>query len=241
MTGLELATAVLGKIGVASPADGSPDNDDVVTVLADANRFVKSLNARPLALHAIERATYTWTASQSSRTIGPSGAQLTGTRPLHVLFAKVIPAGAAYEVDVEVLTHGQYAGIGNKAQTADYFHRLLYEPTGATIGTFTVWPVPTTAPTLVIHAKTKLTAIVSATEIDMPGEYEDALVYRLAKRVHGDFGKSWTKENEDDMREAWATVQRANIRVPDERRMPRGFPGAGRGGVSKSDFDAGLV
>ena len=241
MTGLQLATAVLSKIGVAAPADGGPDAGDVEAVLSDANRLVKSWNAKTLALHAIERSTYTWTSSQASRTIGPSGAQLTGTLPLEVLTAKVIPAGETYEHPVYVMTNEEYAAIGDKTMTMTYFTRLLFEPTGATIGTFTVWPVPTSAPTLIIHAKAKLGTIVSATDISMPDEYEDALVYRLAKRLHGDFSKSWTQEQEDEMTEAWAVVQRANIRVPSETAMPRGFPGRSRGGLTRSQFNSGLA
>jgi hypothetical protein len=240
VTGLEWVTAACEVIGVKSPADGDLSNEDASTALFHGNLMRKSWNAKNLALHTIVRATFTWPTTTSSRTIGPSGAQLTGTRPLSIpeWGAKVIPAGATYEVPVEVISHAEYASIGDKTLTSDYFTKLLYEPSGATTGTLTVWPVPSTAPTLILHHKSLLAAITSAAEISAPEGYEAALVTQLAKRLAPIFGKPWTQELEDLAREDWATAQRANIRVPDETPMPAGFPRSGRT-MTRSVFQGG--
>lgn len=239
MTGTQLAQAALEKIGAYSTSDGDLPAADLDVALRHAELWRKSASGQSLALSAIERQSFTWTAGQASRTLGPTGAQLTGTKPLMVLAAKVIPAGATYEQTVDLMTHGQYAAIGNKAQTAEYFWRLLWEPTGRVLGTLTVWPVPSAAPTLLLHNRVRLTAITDATDIEISEEAELAFVLAVAKANASTFGKAWTRELEDERREAWAVYQRANMRIPDERCMPAGFPGGGRGRVSQSDYDAG--
>lgn len=238
MTGTELAQAALEMIGAWSSADGGPDGDDIARALVHANLMIRSWNARGLALHAVERQSFTWSSGQSTRTIGESGANLTGTRPLQVLEAKVIPAGDTAEQCVHLLTRAEYAAIPIKAQTAAYFTDLLYEPTGRLIGTLTVWPVPTGSPTLLLHNKVLLDEIDDGTDITCPLAYDAALVSQLAKRLAPVFQKAWTSELEAIARTDWATVQSANIRVPDEIRMPSGFPGS-RGGVSDSEYNSG--
>ena len=232
---------MLEVIGAFSPADGAPSPADCEVVLNHANLWRKTRNGQALSLHVIERQSLTWTAAASTRTIGPSGAQLTGTRPLRVLTAKVIPVGQTTELPVDVMTHRQYAAISNKAQTSDYFHRLLYERTGATVGTITVWPVPTSAPTLLLHNHALLAAFVYEETFTVEEAYEAALVTQVAKRCAPIFGKPWTRELEELARTDWAIVQRANLRLPEEKGMPAGFPGGRGGSVSDSEYDAGII
>jgi hypothetical protein len=238
MTGQEIVTGALELIGAWAPADGAVNAADSDRALFHLNLLRKSWNAKSLALHTVARATFTWPVSTTTRTIGAAG-QLVGTRPLQILAAKVIPVGQTAEVDVDVISHAAYAGISDKTQTSTYFRRLMYEPDGAATGTLTVWPVPTSAPTLVLHHKSLLAAIALTDAITCPEVYEAALVTQLAKRLAPVFGKPWTRELEDIAREDWATVLRANVRIPEETCMPAGFPGQGRGGVSMSDYDAG--
>jgi hypothetical protein len=151
----------------------------------------------------------------------------------------VIPAGQTAEVTVRVMTDGEYAAISDKTLTSSYFTRLIYERTAAAVGTITVWPVPTSAPTLILHNKVPLGLIEADTEIVVEDEHNAAMVSQLAKRLAPIFSVEWTRALEDIAREDWAIVQRANIRLPDEQCMPAGFPGRGRGGVSDSAYDAG--
>jgi hypothetical protein len=237
MTGSELAKSALEMIGAWSPADGEPSAADVERALVHANLMRGSWNAKDLALYATERQSFAWPALQAARTIGAAG-QLVGTYPLQVLWAAVIPAGATNEIPVHLMTHREYAGIANKAQQATYFTDLLFERTADAAGTLTVWPVPTGAPTLILHNKVRLTVITSATDIVAMEEAQAALVSSLAKRLAVIFGKPWTQALEDLRVEDWATLQRANIRIPDEKGMPRGFPGT-RCGVSDTHYDSG--
>jgi hypothetical protein len=237
VTGADLAKAALELIGAYSSADGDVPPADQETALRHANLMRKSWNAHDMALYAIERQSFAWTSGQASRTIGAAG-QLVGTYPLQILAAKLIPVGQTSEVHVHVMTEREYADIPNKAQTATYFTDLRFERTAAEVGTITVWPVPQSAPTLLLHNKVRLGAIVADTDIVAMEEAEAAMVSSLAKRLAVIFGKPWTEAQQDIARTDWATLQRANLRVPDEKGMPAGFPGV-RGGVSDTQFDSG--
>lgn len=237
MTGLDLVKGALEMIGAWSSADGDVPDADAARALFYANLMRKSWNTKTLALHAIERQVFTWPQAEATRTIGPAGAQLTGTRPVQVLAATVTPVGQTTELTVDVISTLLYASIPDKTQTNDHFHMLAYEPDGSTTGTLTVWPVPTTAPTLTLVNKTTLAEIALGTTIGFPEGYEAAFVSQLAKRVATAFGRPWTREHEDIAREDLAAMQRGNIRVPDVRQI-HGLPGSGRG-IRLLDLEAG--
>jgi len=238
VTGNDLAKYALGLIGAYSSADGdAPAAADAEIALVHANLLRKSWNTQQLALHAIERATYSWPSATTSRTVGTTG-NLVGTRPLAILRASVLIPGSTVENPVDVIGDEDYASIAMKTLTGDYMTALKYEPNLPTLGTITVWPVPTGAVFLSVHNKILLSTIVGQTDILVPESYEPALVTQLAKRIAPLFGKPWTAELEDVARGDWAAVKQANVRVPAELSMPAGFPGTG-GGMTRSRFHGG--
>jgi hypothetical protein len=238
VTGNDLAKYALGLIGAYSSADGdAPAPADAEIALVHANLLRKSWNAQALALHAIEIVPYTWPSATASRTVGPTG-QLLGTRPLAVLRATVVIPGTALEAKVDVIEDDEYADIADKTLTGDYMTALKYEANLPTLGTITVWPIPTAAVILNVHNKILLGSIVDTTDIVVPEAYEAALVSQLAKRLAPIFGKSWTAELNDIAHDDWTAVKQANIRVPGERAMPAGFPGTGSG-MTRSRFHGG--
>lgn len=198
---------VLGVVGAGGSLSASDSTDGLrqVQVLLDA------WNADRLCIGVETRTTYTWTASQSSRTIGASG-DLVGTRPLWLARAAVIPSGQTVEIALgRPLTRQEYADIPNKAITADYFTAYHYEPT-PTNGTVTVWPVPTTAPTFVVYVPTPLTSAVTlATTLAYAPGYEAALMYALAKRMAPIFRQPWKAVLEDLHDEAMSRIKSSNV------------------------------
>jgi hypothetical protein len=241
VTGAALVKGSLEMIGAWSPMDGDPSAADMERGIFHANLMRKSWNARNIVLHTIERQSLVWPSSTVSATIGQVGADLSGTRPLAVLFAKMVPAGQTYEVPVKVLAHEEYAAIADKAQAGEYAIGLLYEPSGPAIGTISLWPVPLGSPTLILHNKALLTDITAEQEVIAPEAYEAALVSQLAKRLAVAFGKPWTQAMEDIAVEDLATVKSANVRVPPEAPMPGGFPGSRSTAMTRSRFHGGAV
>lgn len=238
MTGADLVKGALSFVGAWSPADGDVPGADSERALFWANLLRSSWNTNGLAIAVTVRSTYVWAANQAARTIGAAG-QLVGTKPERVLFAKLIPVGATAEQDVDVLTHARYAGIPDKTQTADVFRDLLYENTGVSTGTLTVWPVPTTAPTLVLHHQGQYASFTLADALTLPEGAEPAFVIDLAKLVAPVFGRPWTREQEETHRTLTGIWKASTIRVPDEVAMPAGVPGTSRGGMTKATYDGG--
>ena len=229
----------LEAIGAWSPADGDVPGADAERALFHANLERKVWNAGGHPIAVMQRSPYVWPSGQSSRTVGPAG-DLVGVKPGRVLYAKVMPVGSTIETPVRVRTHQQFADIPNKAQTGDVFSDLEYEDTGATEGTLTVWPVPTSAPTLVLHHQGRYTAFELGDELLIPEHGEPALLITTAKRLATVFGKPWTRELQDTYDRDFGAWQRGNIRTPAEVRMPRGIPGGRRNlSVSEADFNGG--
>lgn len=239
MTGTDLAKGVLGFLGAWSPADGdAPPDADSSRVIFWGNLLRTSWNTSGLYIAVTSRSPYTWPAAAATRTIGLAG-QLVGVMPQQILFAKLIPAGGTAEQTVNVLTERQYAAIDNKAQTGDVFHDLRYEQTGVAVATITVWPVPTTAPTLVLHHQGQYPSFAITDTLAFPESAEGAFTVALAKLCAPVMGKSWTREQEDLYRMLTATWQSSNLGLPDEVPMPPGVPGRSRGTLTKAAFDGG--
>jgi hypothetical protein len=192
------------------------DATDGLTML---QRMLDAWNADRLALYTVTRSTYTWTAAASSRTLGASG-QLSGQRPEWIEYASVIEAGETNERPVEVLTREQFARISDKTTTDTVFHCLSYEPTYPN-GTLTVYPVPTTAPTLVLHVPTALTSAVTLdTTVSYPPGYEEAAQYQLAKRIAPFHPGTWTDLLAELARDAYGRIKSVNVRVEPMRCDP---------------------
>jgi hypothetical protein len=199
------------SIGVTNP---SPQDYSDGLVLAQ--RLIDGWNAQRLTLFARGRVTNAWTSGQSSRTIGATG-NFTSQRPEWLDQASVIPAGQTTEYPLTLLTREEYARIPQKALTAEYPQALTYEPTYPN-GTLTVYPVPTTAPTLVLYYPTAITSAVTLdTVLSYPPGYEEALQYQLAKRLAPLFRQPWTALLEDLARTSLARIQIANVKVEPSR------------------------
>lgn len=218
------AHKILGIVGIG----GSVRPSQAADALALAKRMLDAWNAERLCIGTVARTTYTWTASQSSRTIAASGAQLTGPRPLWIDSAAVIPVGATLETDLgRPMTRDEYAVLPDKARTATVFDRLAYEPTFPN-GTLIVYPVPTTAPTLVLYVPVALTSEVTlATVLSYAPGYEEAAQYQLAKRLSTLYPGTWTEVLNQLAQDAMQRVQRSNIRTAYRKNDPALCPGGG--------------
>ena len=222
-----LIVDALKVIGVAPAGATSVDAAYAADGLAMVTRMLDAWNAERLLLATVARSTVTWTASQSSRTIAASGADLASQRPEWIDHAGVIPSGDTNEIPIDLLTREQYARIVDKTITSTYFTALWYEATFPS-GTLTVYPVPTTAPTLVLYVPTAITSAVAlTTTLSYAPGYEEAIQYQLARRLAPIFRQPWTNDLKDLADEALGRAKRANVRVEPIRADPALSPHVG--------------
>lgn len=237
MTGQTIVTRAIRK--VLMEGRYVPEAGEAADALAELQGLVDQMNAKRGVLFTVGRSTFTWAANQSSRTLGSSG-QIAGDRPVWIDSWAVIPVGSSHEtVRARPILDAEYAQISDKTQTADYFTRLYYRPTVPN-GTLIVHPVPTSAPTLVLYHPSVLSTFADLeSEYTAPPGYEDFFVFRLAKRLAVDYGRAWSQELEDELREASATIQIANVTIPQYGPMPAGLRGHRGGSISATQFDSG--
>ncbi|MGH9256593.1 MAG: hypothetical protein ACRD3C_18690 [Vicinamibacterales bacterium] len=197
-----------------------------------ALRYVQLLHdkwqAERLMLFTVARTTHALAAGQQTRTIGTGGDFDIGEdRPQYIEHVGVIPVGQTYEVEVvPYMTRHEWLAESWKSQTDQYPTRYLYEPTYP-LGTFTFWPIQTTAPTIAISRAVRLTNPATLqTDLAFPPGYYDAWQLVLARRLRRPWSVPPDPELDSDARAAEAFIRRLNDPGP----PPAQFDICARGG-----------
>jgi hypothetical protein len=168
----------LRKIGVAAQ-DEPATADQVVAGLRALNRLLRSMQNRQPDL---------WLVSSQDIALSNLAAQNIGCCARAVRSARLVRTNGT-ELPMQELTRQEYDDLPNKASagtpTTYYYDRQLCD------GTIYVWPV-LRAPAgevlrITYERKVNDAASVGAT-VDMPDEWEEALVYGLAARLADDYG-----------------------------------------------------
>lgn len=228
------ANALIGRalqlIGVLASGE-SPSSDEGADGLIALNDMVAAWATEPLTIYAQARTTQALSASTAAYTIG-TGAAISVARPLWVANAAIIPAGATNEIPIDVLTDDEWAQVLIKSQTSTFPTSVFYDYgfTSSGYGTITVWPIPTTAPTLVLYLPTALTtfADLSTTYVFPPG-YERMLRYNLAVELSPEYGRTLDPVIAGIAATSKANVKRANERL-DTLRVDAGLCSRGGSG-----------
>lgn len=208
LTARTLITNALIELNVLG--DGEDASPSMGTLgLAILNRMTDAWNTERLLLPVQTRLTFALTANQASRTIGPSG-NFVGARPMRVDGLGVIPVGSTFELPVFAMTRDEYQLLSLKTLTMLWPLRHIYEPTMPD-GTFTFYPVPSTAATVAIYALTSLAqfATLDTAYAFQPGYYE-ALHYNLALQMARPFGAMVDDLLREQARESKGKVKRMN-------------------------------
>lgn len=227
-TVLELITDALLEIGVIGA--GVPLADEVKDrALPHLQRMHDTMQADRLMLFTATRQTFALAANQQIRTMGDGGDfDSDAERPVFIEHVGIIPAGETHEVEVvPYVTRGEWLAERWKELTDLYPRRYLYEPTYP-LGTFTFWPIQTSAPTIAITTATRLTAPAALdTDLVFPPGYHDAWHYNLAKRLQRPFRKPQDPSLADDALKALGVLKRLNDPGPPPAQFDGGLTGRG--------------
>lgn len=190
------------------------EGQDCLTAL---NSMVDSWLLERLTIPQVLRVTKVLTSGTQDYTIGPGGA-INTPRPLLIQDATVIPQGDTSEVDVAILSDDAWAlQIGIKSQTASFPMGIYYDFGFAAggLGTISVWPIPQTAPTLVLYVpKASIANFASlSTPYEVPPGYERAITYCLAVEIAPEFSKPVPDDVARIALESKGNIKRANIRM----------------------------
>lgn len=207
MTGRELVSASLRLIGALAPGE-SMEATQATDGLAALNRMIDSWSNERLLINAYTpESALTLSPGDATYTLGTSG-DIT-TRP--ILIAKALIRDGLTDYPVNILTLPQYAAIANKSTQG--VPDSLYDDGGYPQRTITLYPVPSSALSLVLFTLRPLAQIATLdASVSLPPGYEDALIYNLALRLSPEYGKVASELVMMTAVESKTLIKRANHR-----------------------------
>lgn len=204
----------LGYLDAGSTVEG----EDALKALRYAQGLVDLQQADPLMLWTVQRVSFVLPANQQAVTIGPAGtgAALVGQRPLWIRRPTITPAGDTSELDLLPYTRNEWLDEPIKSLQDLFPRRVLYEPSGNLVGTFTFWPIQTSTPTFAYGLPVALTAPLTL-DTDLawpPGGYQVAYRLLLARQLARPFRRPVTQDLVDDCNDALGAIRRLNDEGP---------------------------
>lgn len=188
--------------GVAPSTEESADGLVALNAMTDAWNLSSLLKAA----HRVE--VLTLTASATSKTIGPSGADLTSARPLAILEAWIVDGGISYPV--RVVNDTDYAGITNKALVGSWPSVINYKATYPS-GTVYPWPLADASRSLNILTEIPFGVLALTDTLAVPPGWERALAYNLAVEMAPECETEAGPDVVRIARESLADIKRRNI------------------------------
>ena len=187
------------------------------------NNLVDSWSTERLLLPVVGIAPYSLVSGQSVYTIGPSGANLTGPRPLRIDSAGIVQqsynsVSVSFRYPLKLIAETEYVAIRDKTASGDVPQVLYYAP-AIPNGSLYLWPIPNvvSATQLELSAWTPLATFPDLTTDEplAPG-YARALAYNLAIEMGGQMeGATLTQETVNSAMEAKAYIMKLNsLMVP---------------------------
>jgi hypothetical protein len=206
MIGTEVITAAFQELGIVV-SGGSPNANDLAWGLGKMNRMLRSWSADGINLHYRAEESFSLVSGTPSYTIG-SGATFDTVRPATIEQAFIRDSSHDYQMGVRPAA--EYWTLTEKT-TEDRPLKLYYDPAYPN-GTIYLYYTPNSAYSMhIVSQKPLLTYASAATEIVLPGEYEDMMVLNLAIRLASRYGKVTSRELQLSAREAYGNVRAMNL------------------------------
>lgn len=196
--------------------------NDIFTML---NAMIGQWAAKRWLIYHLVNVTATATGAVSY-TVGPTGAFNVAARPtgLEAAFVSQNP-GTPQQIDtpLEILqSREDYNRIAMKSLVSLPYY--LFYDAGYPLGTIYPWPAPNaTLYSLTLTLKMPLGAFTSLSQdINLPAEYQEALIYNLAARLCPFFQKEADPSIIGLAKAALGTIRSANTQIP-RLQMPVGM------------------
>jgi hypothetical protein len=151
--------------------------------------------------------------------------------------ASIDPANIDVPLTV-IRSREDYSRLGMKG--APGFPRAVFLDTGIDAGTLYVWPVPPVGSVHIVVQDTLVRFPDLTTEIDLPAEYEEAILYNLCGRIAPGYGKAPDPAVVALARAGLNTIRVANTQIG-HLQMPENLPGLGWGADNNGFWAGGGV
>lgn len=207
VTALDIITNAFQDAGIIDQVE-SPNNKEAQTGLNRLNRLIGSWANSGNTQYERVTESFSLSSGTSSYTIG-SGATFDTVRPTKIVEAHVRQGNTDYELIT--VTDKQYQSIANKdtGSLPEYLNYTNEYPNG----TINIYPQPGGGLTLYLTSEKPLTTYATtATTVDLPPGWEDALTYNLAVRLASVYGQPVSAELQGLARESKAMISLGALR-----------------------------
>ncbi len=244
MTPIDLIRIAMKTANVESIGQ-TPDNEDVNDCFIVLNSMLGSWSKKRWLVYNLIETIYTTTGLQSY-TIGTT-CNFDTPRPdrLHAAYARLLPNNSTGAVDYPLTiidSYEDYAAISLKELKS--FPTAVFYDSAYPTGQIFIYPIPTVNQ-FEIHLviKNQMSEFANlTTDISLPPEYQDALIWNLACRIRPMFGQGPDQSLVTLAHMALIVISDANAQIP-RLSLPSGLPGGAGGrwaGHGIATFPAGL-
>ena len=177
------ALRLIGQLAEGETPSAATSQDALMAF----NQMLDSWSADRLAVYATYDTSFTWPSNTASRTLGPTGADVTADRPLQVMDSTYFKYNNL-SYGLALINEEQYNAIALKSSTSTW-PQLLWVNMGMPNITMKIWPVPTAAVEFHLIAVQQLDQATSInTTLVIPPGYLRAFRYNLACEIANEFG-----------------------------------------------------
>lgn len=184
-TASELINGSLRLLGVLAEGE-APSAEASQDALAAMNAMLDSWNTERLSVYSTNDDTFTWPASERTRTIGPTG-DFVADRPIQILDSTYFIINNL-SFSLKFVNEDQYNSIALKTVTSTFPNVLWVNDTYPDM-TMTVYPVPNSDAEWHVISVTPLSQVASlGDDILLPPGYVRAFRYNLACELAPEWG-----------------------------------------------------
>lgn len=225
-TARQIVTDALYKINVLGTGQ-SLSAEDADRGFRTLNQMLSTWSVEGNMVYIITKETFNLTGA-ASYTIG-SGADFNTTRPTDIVSAYTTSGTTDYpltQYDVR-----QYSNIDQK--NIGSIPEIFYYDGNFPIATLFLYPKPTSVSTITLYSNKVLTQFASLdSTLDIPPEYETALIYNLALWLCGDFEREPRAQVVKVANSSKKTVERQNLRNTSTKIADLGVPNSNNNNYS---------
>jgi hypothetical protein len=233
-----IINASLRKLGVVASGE-TPETQESADGLAALQSMLRSWSALRINTFASVKETFSTVAGTSYYTWG-TGGTINTARP-HQIIGAVIRDSAGVDHVVDLISEGKYRSISVKA-TDGRPYGLFFQPAYPLAGVY-LYPTPNEAEVIYIDSFKAFTETSSfdsiASTLAFPSEYEEAIIYNLARRLASEFGKSMSSDDlkiAEDSKNIVDVLNASNQIEPVSIVVPAGYPGGIRYSINTDSY-----
>lgn len=203
---LKRAMRLIGALGDGETPTASEGADGLYAL----NTMLDSWWARTLAVPYVQSESFTWTAGQAMRTMGPAGNFVT-TRPTALEGA--FQRDGTVDYHIRLIERPEYDAIADKSVQSTQIDRIYPEYRQSVVALY-AYPVPSVSVTVYLQSLARLQSFASLdTDVALPPGYERALAYNLAVEIAAEYTLQPSPLVLKNAAGSLGILKRANIRL----------------------------